>query len=254
MTIEAAARENLESDALWSRSNERLALEHHFGNERWLSLLLGGGLLLLGARSRRGLPLALAGGMLLYRGAIGRWAFSEWLGVSGAQAHPQLATSVSHRTGIKVERAVVIQKSPEELYRFWRDLANLPRFMSQHVAVERRDDARSHWKVQSVAGATFEWDAEIINDLPNELLAWRSLDGADLNHAGSVHFEPDRRGGTVVKVVMEYRPPAGKLGNGIARLFDQEPAQVLDKDLHRLKQLLETGEILSVEGQPRGGV
>ena len=143
MTIEAAARENLESDALWSRSNERLALEHHFGNERWLSLLLGGGLLLLGARSRRGLPLALAGGMLLYRGAIGRWAFSEWLGVSGAQAHPQLATSVSHRTGIKVERAVVIQKSPEELYRFWRDLANLPRFMSQHVAVERRDDAGS---------------------------------------------------------------------------------------------------------------
>ncbi len=156
MTIEAAARGNIERDSPWSRGIGNLALDHRFGNERLLFLLLGGGLLLFGARSRRGLPLALAGGMLLYRGAIGLRAFSKWLGLSGAETHPQLATSVSHRTGIKVERAVVIQKSPEELYRFWRDLANLPRFMSQHVSVERRDDARSHWKVQSVAGATFD--------------------------------------------------------------------------------------------------
>jgi uncharacterized membrane protein len=124
--------------------------------------------------------------------------------------------------------------------------------MSQHVSVERRDDTRSHWKVASIAGAVFEWDAEIVNDAPNELLAWRSLDGADLDHAGSVHFESDGRGGTRLKVVMEYRPPAAKWTAGVAWLFGQEPGQVLERDLRRLKQLLETGEIPSVQGQPHG--
>lgn len=125
--------------------------------------------------------------------------------------------------------------------------------MSGHVAVERRDGARSHWRVRSLAGKTFEWDAEIINDVPDELLAWRSLEGADLDHAGSVHFQPVSGNATLVKVILEYRPPAGRLGAQIARLFGQEPGQVLGSDLRRLKQLLEIGEIPSVEGQPRGG-
>ena len=253
MSIEQAAHENIAKESPWARNDADLARQHRKENQRWLSMALGSGLLLLGARSRRGLPLAVAGGMLLYRGAVGRWAFSDWLGLNDSATRLHPATSVPHQSGIKVERSVVIQKSPEALYRFWRDLENLPRFMSRHVSVERHDDRHSHWKVQSLAGATFEWDAEIINDVPNELLAWRSLEGADLDHAGSVHFEPDLRNGTIVKVVLEYRPPAGKLGTGIARLFGQEPAQVLDTDLRRLKQLLETGEIPLVDGQPHGG-
>jgi uncharacterized membrane protein len=220
-------------------------------NPRWLALALGGGLL-IGASSRRSVPLALVGAALLYRGATGRWAFGKWLGLEGSPERRHPATSVPHESGIKIERSITIQKSPDEIYRFWRALENLPRFMSQHVSVERRDDTRSHWKVASIGGAVFEWDAEIVNDIPSELLAWRSLDGADLDHAGSVHFESDGRDGTRLKVVVEYRPPAGKWTAGVAWLFSQEPGQVLQRDLRRLKQLLETGEISSVEGQPHG--
>lgn len=193
-------------------------------------------------RPGRIFPLALAGSALLYRGVTGRWPMAKLLGIRGEE-HPHPATSVPHETGTKVERSIVIDKTPEEIYRFWRNLENLPRFMSQHVAVHCVADAhRSHWTVKSLAGKTFEWDAEIINDIPNQLLAWRSLEGADLDHAGSVHFEPDERGGTRVSVILEYRPPAGQFGAGVARLLGQEPSQVINKDLNRLKQLLETGE------------
>jgi uncharacterized membrane protein len=148
---------------------------------------------------------------------------------------------VPHRSGIKIERAITIRKSPEELYRFWRDLENLPRFMSQHASVQRHSNLRSHWKITSLGGAAFEWDAEIINDVPNEMLAWRSLEGGDVDHAGSVHFAADGTGGTRVTVVMEYRPPAGRVGAEFARLFGQEPSQILEKDLARLKELCESG-------------
>lgn len=194
-------------------------------------------------RASRLVPLALAGGVLVYRGISGRWPLAKALGFDGGRSYPQLATSVPHETGIKVERSIEIDKPPEEIYRFWRNLENLPRFMSQHVAVEHRaGEDRSHWKVKSLAGAAFEWDAEIINDIPNELLAWRSLQGADLDHAGSVHFEPEGSGGTRLTVVLEYRPPAGRLSAEVARLFGQEPSQVIEKDLHRLKRLMETGD------------
>lgn len=202
-------------------------------------------------RPGRVLPLALAGSALLYRGITGRWPMAKLLGLRGRE-YPHPATSVPHETGIRVEESIVIGKTPEEIYRFWRNLENLPRFMSQHVAVDRlTGDQRSHWTVKSFAGQTFEWDAEIINDIPNELLAWRSLQGADLDHAGSVHFEASATGGTKVSVILEYRPPVGKLGAGVARLFGQEPSQVVNKDLNRLKQLLETGDVAANEDQTR---
>jgi uncharacterized membrane protein len=144
-----------------------------------------------------------------------------------------------------VERSITIHKAPEELYRFWRNLENLPRFMSQLTEVRQLDEKRSHWKVKSLAGSNFEWDAEIINEIPNELLAWRSLENSELDHAGSVHFEDDHSsiGASKVTVIMEYRPPAGQIGAEIARMFGQEPAQVIDNDLNRLKQLMESGDI-----------
>jgi len=221
-------------------------------NQRWIAMLLGSGLV-VGATARRSLPLALAGGVLVYRGVTGRWAFSELLGLGGPEAR-QPSTSVPHETGIKVERSIMIYKSPEELYRFWRNLTNLPRFMSQLAEVRQLDEKRSHWKVNSLAGTTFEWDAEIINEIPNELLAWRSLESSELDHAGSVHFEADHSGSgaSKVTVIMEYRPPAGKLGAEIARMFGEEPAQVIEKDLNRLKQLMESGEITSTVAQAQG--
>ena len=219
-------------------------------NKRLLSLAFGSGLV-LGTTVRRSLPLALTGAVLLYHGATGRWLFTGMLNRLGGFPRRQRRTSVSHESGIKIERSVTIRKSPEELYRFWRELENLPRFMSQHALVQRISNLRSHWQIKSIAGATFEWDAEVINDLPNELIAWRSLEGGDLDHAGSVHFEGEGGGATRVTVVMEYRPPAGRLGAEVARLFGQEPSQVLEKDLQRLKELSESGQIqMRAESQP----
>jgi uncharacterized membrane protein len=129
----------------------------------------------------------------------------------------------------------------------------LANFMSQLESVERTGDGRSHWVFKAVAGKQVSWDAEIINDIPNELLAWRSLAGADVDHAGSVRFElaPGGRG-TQVKVTFEYQPPAGILGTVVAKSLGFVPEQVLGTDLKRFKQLLETGEISSVAGQPCG--
>ena len=247
MTLEESARDNIGAKSLVEQIRQSTHLQD-LRDERWISLLLGSGLL-LGAAARRSLPLALAGGILVYRGAADRWPFAELLGLPVPDEARNPRTSVPHDTGIKVERSVVIDKAPDDLYRFWRELENLPRFMSQLEEVRRLDEKRSHWKLKSIASASLEWDAEIINEKPNELLAWRSLPGADVDHAGSVHFEPASQGGTNVRVVMEYRPPAGKLGAEIARLLGQDPAQILEKDLQRLKQILEARERSSVAGQ-----
>jgi len=236
----------MDTEQLTSRNIHRPAARSNgeLDHQRWVATLLGAGLL-LGATMRRSVPLALAGGVLLYRGATGRWAFSEVFGWSDTEK-PNATTSVPHETGIRVERSIVIDRPARELYDFWRDLENLPRFMSHVIEVKQRGENHSHWKVKSLAGTTLEWDAEIINEIVNELIAWRSLEGSAVDHAGSVHFEADPRGGTTVKVILEYRPPAGKLSAGVARMFGQEPAQLIEQDLHRFKEIIERGERPSV--------
>jgi len=229
------------------------ACERNVGStERVASAIVGAGLLLF-AIKRRGLLPAMLGGSLLYRGASGHCELYHRVGINTAarKSHPQ--TSVPHRQGIKITSAVIIDRSAAELYAFWRDLKNLLRFVS-HLETLETENGRSHWTFRSLAGKRFSWDAEIINDVPNELLAWRSLEGSDLDHAGSVRFEPAPGGrGTSVKVTLEYRPPAGKVGAAAAKLFGADPEQVVATDLRRFKQLMEAGELASVEGQPQGG-
>ncbi|HEU4565809.1 MAG TPA: SRPBCC family protein [Gemmatimonadaceae bacterium] len=147
--------------------------------------------------------------------------------------------------GVQVTRAITIMRSPEEIYAFWRNLENLPRFMRHLESVRAIDERRSHWTAKGPGGKTVEWDAEITEDLPNELIAWRSLPGADVQNSGSVRFSPapaDR--GTAVTVEMRYAPPAGKLGVSVAKLFHQAPGQQMADDLRLLKQVIETGEIV----------
>jgi len=236
--------------------NDELQYRNNVGStERWLSLIIGGGLLLYAVRQgwHKGVLPSLAGSALAYRGATGRCALYKMAGINTSE-QKRAGVSVPHGQGIKVERSIAINnKSPEELYGFWRNPENLARFMKHVVSVQSLGGERSHWKMKSLAGTEFEWDAEIINDKPNELIAWRSLAGADVDHAGSVHFQSDRGGrGTRVKVIMEYRPPAGKMGVALAKLFGEEPEHVIDEDLRRFKQLMEAGEIASVERQPSG--
>ncbi|RKN48603.1 SRPBCC family protein [Micromonospora endolithica] len=157
------------------------------------------------------------------------------------------------RRVIEVHIGVTVNRSPAEAYRFWRDVENLPRFMSHLESVRAEDLRRSHWTVRGPAGRHVEWDAEIVDDRPNRSVAWRSLPGTPVPNAGRVRFVPapgDR--GTEVRVHLRYVPPAGAVGRAVAALFGEEPAQQVRDDLRRFKQVLETGEVVRSEGSPNG--
>ena len=224
--------------------------------ERWASAIGGGALAVYGLTrgSLPGLALALIGGSLVYRGTTGHCNVYEAMGVSTSGhegANPNVA--VSAKRGIRVEKSVTVNKSPEELYRFWRNFENLPRIMDHLESVRTMGDTRSHWVAKAPAGSSVEWDAEIINDKRNEMIAWRSLEGADVNNAGSVHFREATGGrGTEVKVVLEYDPPGGTSGALVAKLFGEAPDQQITEDLRRFKQFMEAGENPTTEGQPSG--
>lgn len=154
---------------------------------------------------------------------------------------------------IHVETSIAIDKTPEELYAFWRDLKNLPLFMRNLESVTETDSLHSHWVAKGPGNMRVEWDAEIYNEKENELIAWRSLETADVVNAGSVRFQPGAEGhGTFVRVVMNYNPPAGKVGTALAQLLGAEPAQLIKEDLRRLKQIIEAGEIATIDGQTSG--
>lgn len=223
--------------------------------ERWGSALVGGGLAIYGLTRRTwgGVVLALVGGTLIARGSTGRCYMYDALGVNTAETGSNPLVSVPAGKGIKVEKSVTVNRSPEELYRFWRNFENLPRFMNHLESVKDTGAGRSHWVAKAPAGKTVEWDAEVYNEKENELIAWRSLEGADVDNAGSVRFEPATGGrGTVVRVTLKYDPPGGALGALVAKLFGEEPSQQIEEDLRRFKQVMEAGEAATTEGQPSG--
>jgi uncharacterized membrane protein len=165
----------------------------------------------------------------------------------------QLSRGAALTGPARVTKSITINRPPEDVYRFWRDLQNLPLFMYHLESVAVTDEKRSHWVAKAPAGMKVKWDAEIIEDRPNELIAWRSLEGSDVDNSGSVRFERAPGGrGTVLRVEIQYCPPAGATGAAVAKLFGEEPAQQVEEDLRRLKQVIETGEILTTRGQPAG--
>jgi uncharacterized membrane protein len=152
-----------------------------------------------------------------------------------------------------VAKAITINAAPETVYRFWRNLENFPRFMRHLEEVKATSERTSHWIATAPAGTRVEWDAEITEDEASSRIAWRTLPGSTVEHEGVVSFEPASAGrGTIVRVSMTYVPPAGKFGVRIAKLFGEEPSIQIDSDLRRLKQLIETGEIATTDGQPTG--
>ena len=161
--------------------------------------------------------------------------------------------TIGYQHGIRVDRTTTINCPREQVYAFWRNLENLPRFMKHVQCVRQIDDLHSHWIVEGPAGQKVEWDAEIINEIPNELLAWRSLPGASVDNAGSVRFEHATAGrGTKVSVSLQYQPPAGQIGVVLAKLLGKDPDLEVDMELHRLKNIIEAGEIPTSTGQPSG--
>ena len=213
--------------------------------ERLLSAIGGGALLLHGLRRSLGsLVLAVGGGMLLYRGLSGHCRAYESLGLN---------TASDAGEGVGVEATVTVYKPIADVYRFYRNLENHPRFVTHLKSVQNLDQKRSHWVAKSPLQTAIEWDSEIEEERENHLLSWRSLPGADVDNMGTVRFRelPGERG-TEVHVSLEFQPPGGMVGSAIAKLLNTITTQRLREDLRHFKQLLESGEQPTLREQPAG--
>ena len=211
--------------------------------ERVISVVAGTALALFGLKrfSLTRLGLAAVGGSLVYRGVTGFCSLYDKLGV----------TTVDNREGVrgnlgkKVERSIIVYADREKVYRFWRNFANLPRFMANLDEVQVLDSRRSRWIARGPGGVGVEWEAEIINEVPNDLIAWRSTSGT-VDHAGSVHFEPGPGGrGTIVRVSLQYDPPGGTAGHAVAALLGSDAGSRIEEDLQNFKRMMESGEAVA---------
>jgi uncharacterized membrane protein len=226
-------------------------------SERLVSVAAGAVLagLGMGRRDLIGLAIVGIGGAMALRGATGRCPLYKSLGLNTAESENGLGRRSNNTGEVSVAASYLINKSPEHLYSFWRNFENLPQFMSHLESVQTQDGGRTHWvaKAPSLYGGTVEWDAEITAEQPSSYIAWRSLPGGDVEHRGSIRFEPalgDR--GTKVRVELHYQPPGGQAGRWLAKLFREEPEQQIHDDLRNFKRLMELGELPTIEGQSRG--
>lgn len=219
-------------------------------HERIGSTTLGAALVGYGLKRRDwlGVLSAVGGAALIYRGATGYCQVSESLG-RDARANGDTREALAGPRGVNVCEAVTIQRSADELYREWRNLESLPEKMKHVQSVEELSDGTSHWSATGPAGKTFEWDAEILQDIPGKLISWRSLPGADVTSAGSVNFDDAADHGTRVTVRLQYDPPGGKIGAYVAWLMRQAPSQQIREDLRQWKSRLEAGESPTTDGQ-----
>ena len=242
------------------------AAHKNVGDAERLVSVVGGAALAAYGLDRRdvsGSFLAVVGAELIRRGATGHCLVYDALNVSTASdatshgPHRDLpasrAATVRASRAVKIEHVVTVKLSPAESYAFWRNPTNLLRVVEFVESVDMVNERTAHWRVRGPIGTSIEWDAEIINDIPGELFAWKSVRDAEIPNAGSLHFRPAPNGrGTEVRIVLEYEPPAGHLGAWIAKLVKENPDAQLRDALRRFKQIAETGEVLSVEGQTSG--
>lgn len=215
-------------------------------SERMASAIGGGVLVAYGLQKKswRGAALAALGGTLAYRAATGHCPVYQALGITTNRRGKGRSASVPYELGVRVDTSITINKARGEVYRFWRNLENLPRFMRHLESVKEIDNKHSHWVAKAPAGRSVQWKAEIINEAENERIGWRSLSGSDVDNAGSVRFKTSPDGqSTVVQISLQYNPPGGVLGSWVAKLFGEEPSLQINDDLKRLKCLLETGTV-----------
>lgn len=218
------------------------------GRRERLASLVGGGAMALYGLSRGSLPglvAAAVGGGLIYRGATGHSPAYEAMGIDTAKGEESLAE-------IRITEVMTIERPRGEVYDFWRDVENLPKFMRHLESVRRMDERRSVWTARAPKGMkTLTWEAEVTEDRPGEVIAWASLPGADVENSGMVLFEPGPAGeGTVLRVTLEYRPSG--LAGAAAAFLNPIVSQMIREDLRRCKNLMEAGEIPTNEWQPAG--
>ncbi len=234
----------------------RRATSINVGHAERLFSLLGGGLLILyglGRKRLSGIALALLGGDLLRRGLTGHCYLYQALDISTFEESPHTVARLPHNMGIKVQRAMTIQRSPEELYRFWHNVENAPLYMQYIQRIQVTGDRTSHWIATTPTGTPLEWDSEITQDVPNKLIAWQAIGKALTGTGGQITFTPaPANKGTVVTVEMDFSQPGGALGASFAPLLGHLPEQLVRENLRRFKELMETGEIATIHGQPVG--
>jgi uncharacterized membrane protein len=208
--------------------------------ERIVSAIAGGALVLFGLSrmSLGGLLVAAVGGALGYRGITGHCDAYERLGIDAGGARLNVGN-----LGVKIDESIVVNAPPQRVYDVWRNLENLPRLLSHVERVEVLDRTRSRWTVRGPAGARISWDAELINDKPGELIAWRTTDSMLVSHAGSVTFEPAGDDQTRVRVSLQYDPPGGRLGHAVASLVSADAGSQVAHDLAEFKRALEEGRL-----------
>lgn len=217
--------------------------------ERWISGVFGGLLIVLGLR-RRGffgkLLTVGSGGLAIARAVSGHSFVYDRFGVSSA--------GLGKGNGITILKSVTVNRPIDEVYAYWRDFENLPKFIDHLDAVVLLGNGRSHWDMRGPNDIRVEWDAEIIDDRRNDLISWRSLQGSQVDQSGSVHFKPAPAGrGTEVRLKMRYVPPGGVAGFAVAKALAKITDQQVAEDLRRFKQLLEAGTVPTTAGQPHGG-
>jgi uncharacterized membrane protein len=232
-------------------------LETNVGTpERFLSSIGGGALLLYGIRRGGvlGVLASVVGGGLALRGVTGHCHLYDSFnldtsekGDNASPFHKGLLASKIH-----VTKSITINKSPAELYQFWHNFEKQPQFMTHLESVKVTGDKRSHWVAKAPLGTTVEWDAEVTSDIENERIGWVSVEGSQIPNSGVVEFRPTSNRGTELRVVLTYEPPAGEIGALFAKLFGEEPNQQVREDLRRFKQLMESGTIMTVDGQTSG--
>jgi uncharacterized membrane protein len=212
--------------------------------ERAVSTVGGAALALYGLSrfSLGGLVLAAIGGVLGYRGLSGHCDAYQALGIDRG---PNSTGVVEGNLGVKIDKAVTVNVPAERVYAFWRNFENLPRIMTHLDRVKVLSETRSRWVVKAPVGMKVEWEAEIINDRPSEVIAWRSTGNPLVDHAGSVNFErtPDGSGSTVVRVSLQYDPPGGQFGHAVASLFNEDAGAQIEHDLQEFKKALEEGRL-----------
>jgi uncharacterized membrane protein len=213
--------------------------------EQLISLIAGSALVGYGLvkSTLGGLGLAAIGGMLVHRGMTGTCQLYSALGIDTSDKHSPQA-SIPAGDGTKVEESITINRSSEELFAFWRQFENLPQVMSNLESVERIEPNRYRWKAKGPLGSSVSWEAEVISERANELIGWRSLQGSEVDTAGSVHFvrSPDGRG-TQLRISLKYNPPGGKAGAIVAWLTGSSAQQQIRADLQRFKERMESGQM-----------
>lgn len=202
--------------------------------ERWISMVGGVALAIYGLSRESTLgkaALSGIGGYLFYRGQSGHCALYQALGIDTSKG----------AGGVSIEKTITINRSPEDVYRFWHNFENLPRFMEHLESVRVLDDRRSHWVASVPGGMNFEWDAEMTEDIPNERISWRSLPNAEVQNQGTVEF---RRvpGGTRLTFKASYMIP-GVVAGATARMFQYLSEKQLERELNQFKNLIESREM-----------